>query len=327
MKMRNATLAAAAMMATSWGAQAQSEVTVYGVLDLSIGETKVPGGVRNRSVDSGRMTTSYVGVRGGEGLGGGLSAVFRLEHFMRADTGNVGRFDGDAFWSRTAIVGLSHTEWGTVTLGRNSTPLFLATVAFNPFGDSFGYSPVLRHYFNSGTTTGDSRWDHSIVYSSPSLAGMRFGAAATTDTNGAGGRNTGLNVGYSGGPFAASLVYQNVEKDSATPVQDTRTWQLSGSYQLSAAKLFAQLGKVDNKTTGNGFDLAGLGASVPVGAGSVLAYWDQIRPATGARRSTLTVAYDHFLSKRTDAYVVAMSDRLSGLSSGHGYSLGLRHRF
>jgi predicted porin len=327
MKIRSATLAAVAMMATSWCAQAQSQVSVYGVLDLSVGETKVPGGVRNRSIDSGRMTTSYVGVRGSEDLGGGLSAVFRLEHFMRADTGSVGRFDGDAFWSRNATVGLSHSEWGTVTLGRNSTPLYLATVAFNPFGDSFGYSPALRHYFSSGTATGDSRWDDSIVYSSPSFAGIRFGAAATTDTNGAGGRNTGFNVGYSGGPFAAALVYQDVEKDGATPVQDTRTWQLSGSYQLSAAKLFAQLGKVDNKTTGNDYDLAGLGASVPVGAGSALAYWGQIKPATGAKRRTLTLGYDHFLSKRTDAYAVAMSDKLSGLSSGHGYSLGLRHRF
>jgi predicted porin len=317
----------AALALAGAAAQAQSSVTVFGLMDLSIGSTKAPGGVANRDVDSGKMTTSHFGLRGSEDLGGGLSAVFRLEHFLRADTGEAGRFNGDAFWSRTASVGLSHKDYGTLTLGRNTTPLFIATINFNPFGDSFGYSPAVRHYFTSGTATGDSAWNDSIVYSSPSLGGLRVGAAVTTDTNGSGGRNTGFNVGYGTGPFAAAFVFQDVEKDGATPVQDTRTWQLSGSYQLSAAKLFAQLGKVDNKTTGNDYDLAGLGASVPVGAGSVLAYWGQIKPATGAKRTTLTVGYDHYLSKRTDVYAVAMSDKLSNLSGGHGYSLGIRHRF
>lgn len=322
-----ALLASAALLSTSVCAQTQPQVTVFGLLDLSVGETKAPGGISNRSVDSGKMTTSHFGLRGSEDLGGGLSAVFRLEHFLRANMGESGRFNGDAFWSRNATVGLSHREWGTVTLGRNTTPLFVATIVFNPFGDSFGYSPAVRHYFTSGTVTGDSGWNDSIVYSSPAFGGVRFGAAITTDTNGAGGRNTGFNVGYSGGPLSAALVYQDVDKDGATPVQDTRTWQLSGAYQLSVAKLFAQFGKVDNKTTGNSYDLAGFGASAPVGAGSVLAYWGQIKPATGAKRTTLTVGYDHFLSKRTDVYAVAMSDKLSGLSSGHGDSLGLRHRF
>lgn len=318
----------AALALAGGAAQAQSNVTVFGLLDLSIGQTKAPGGVRNRDVDSGKMTTSHFGLRGSEDLGGGLSAVFRLEHFLRADTGEAGRFTGDSFWSRTASVGLSHKDYGTVNLGRNTTPLFIATINFNPFGDSFGLSPAVRHYFTSGTATGDSAWNDSIVYSSPSIGGLRVGAAVTTDTTGSGGgRNTGFNLGYAAGPFAAAFVWQDVEKDGATPVQDTRTWQLSGSYQAGFAKLFAQFGKVDNETTGNDYKLAGLGASVPVGAGSVLAYWGQIKPATGAKRTTLTVGYDHFLSKRTDLYAVAMSDKISILSSGHGYSLGIRHRF
>ena len=321
-------LATASLFAfAALGAQAQSNVTVFGLMDLSVGSTKAPGGIANRDVDSGKMTTSYFGLRGSEDLGGGLSAVFRLEHFLRADTGEAGRFNGDSFWSRTASVGLSHKDYGTLTLGRNTTPLFVATINFNPFGDSFGLSPAVRHYFTSGTATGDSAWNDSIVYSSRVFGGLRVGAAVTTDTNGAGGRNTGFNLGYSAGPLAAALVFQDVEKDGATPVQDTRTWQLSGSYNAGIAKLFAQVGTVDNKTTGNDYDLTGLGASVPVGAGFVLAYWGQIKPATGAKRTTVTVGYDHYVSKRTDLYAVAMSDKLSGLSSGHGYSLGIRHRF
>jgi predicted porin len=322
------TLATLALAAALGGAQAQ-QVTVFGLIDLSLGASKAPGGVRSRGIDSGAMTTSYIGLRGSEDLGGGLSAQFRLEHFLRADTGAAGRFNSDAFWSRTASVGLASRDWGSLTLGRNTTPLFIATLLFNPFGDSFGFSPAIRHYYTSGTVSGDSAWNDSIVYASPAFGGLRFGAAfAANDEGGAGGRNWGFNVAYAGGPFAASLVYQDVEKNSASAVlPDTRTWQLSGSYQLAGAKLFAQLGKVDNQSSGNRFDLYGLGASVPVGAGAVLAYWGRIKPDTGARRNTLSLGYDHFLSKRTDVYVAAMSDKLSGASSGHAYAVGLRHRF
>ncbi|MBE0589996.1 MAG: porin, partial [Hydrogenophaga sp.] len=37
--------------------------------------------------------------------------------------------------------------------------------------------------------------------------------------------------------------------------------------------------------------------------------------------------YVHSLSKRTELYAVGMNDKIEGLSSGSGYSLGIRHRF
>lgn len=48
------------------------------------------------------MTTSFIGVKGNEDLGGGMSAVFAIESFMRNDTGSAGRFDADTFWARSA---------------------------------------------------------------------------------------------------------------------------------------------------------------------------------------------------------------------------------
>ncbi|EWS65322.1 Outer membrane protein (porin) [Hydrogenophaga sp. T4] len=79
-----------AVFLTALGAQAQSSVSVYGLLDLSMGSTKAPGGSSVKTVDSGKMTTSYFGFGGKEDLGGGLSAVFKLESFMRAHTGARG---------------------------------------------------------------------------------------------------------------------------------------------------------------------------------------------------------------------------------------------
>ena len=316
-------LALACLSVTALGAHAQSSVTLFGLVDMSIGSNKAPGGLRQTGVDSGKMTTSYVGMRGSEDLGGGLSAVFRLEGFLLADTGASGRFPGDTLFSRTASVGLSSKTLGTLTLGRNTTPLFLSTVSFNPFGDSYGYSPSTRHYFTSGTATGDSAWNNSALYISPEFGGFKFGvigAAAATKSTGTGssnGPNWGANVGYAGGPLSAALVYQSVKKDETRPVpasvqNDTRTWQLNGAYDFTVAKAFVQYGEVKNTTTDNRYRISELGARAP---------------KTGPDRNTVSLGYDYNLSKRTDIYAVAMRDKLDNLSAGSSYSVGVRHRF
>lgn len=305
-------------------AHAQSNVTLYGLLDLSIGRTQAPGGTSDNSVDSGKMTTSHLGFRGTEDLGNGMSAVFALEHFLRADTGSAGRFDADVFWARNANVGLS-TGFGTVLAGRITTSLFVNTLLFNPFGDSFGFSPSIRHYFTSGTVTGDSGWGDSLRYTSPRIAGASFTAHVAAG-EGNGGRNTGLSGQYFSGPLGLAAAWQKVEKGAT--VADTTTWQLSGSYDFKVAKVFLQHGQVDNDTTGNKHNITGIGASIPVGnPGKVLMQWGQIDPKAGAKRTTISVGYDHHLSKRTDLYGIYMSDKLTGLSTGNSFGVGIRHRF
>lgn len=319
-------LATAALLATlALGAQAQSSVNVYGLMDLSVGSTQAPSGASTTAVDSGKMTTSYYGFGGREDLGGGLAATFRIEGFLRATSGDAGRFTGDPQFSRTASVGLSSARLGSLTLGRNTTALFVSTLGFNAFGDSFGYSPSIRHYFTSGTTTGDSGWSDSLAYNSPVWGGVKAGAMVTSKTGNGG--NWSVNLGYGAGPLAVSLVHQQVKKDGAAAVADTDTTQLGASYDFGVAKAFLQLGQVDNDTTGNEHTISGVGARVPLGAGAVIAQYGQIAPQTGADRHTLSVGYLHNLSKRTELYAVAMHDKIDGLSSGGGYSLGLRHRF
>ena len=164
-----------------------------------MGSTKAPGGSSVKTVDSGKMTTSYFGFGGKEDLGGGLSAVFKLESFMRAHTGAQGRFDGDTAFARSANVGLSHKDYGTMTFGRNTTALFVSTLMYNAFGDSFGYSPSIRHYFTSGTTTGDTGWSDSFAYASPTFGGVRFGLAGANKNSGSAvsnGGNWSANLGY-----------------------------------------------------------------------------------------------------------------------------------
>lgn len=307
---------------TTIAAHAQSNVQIYGLLDLSVGRTQAPGGVATKGVDSGKMTTSHIGFRGREDLGGGLTAIFDLSHFVRVDTGAAGRNDADSFWSRSASVGLSGS-FGTLSLGRQSTSLFVQTLTFNALGASLGLAPAMRHYFVNGTVSGDTGWSDSARYVSPRFGGMTFtlhGAAA----EGNGGRNTGASMMYADGPLATGLAWQKVEKGAA--VIDTTTWQLAGSYDFKAAKLFAQYGQVDNDTAKTGVDITGLGVAVPVGAGKVLLQWGRISPEVGAKRTTMSLGYDHNLSKRTDVYIMLMTDKISDRSTGNNISMGVQHR-
>ena len=321
---RAATLAAGALFVLSTAAQAQSTVSLYGLVDLSVGSFQNPGGDSSKSVVSGNMTTSFFGLKGTEDLGGGLKANFAIESFMRNDTGAAGRFNGDPFWARSAFVGLSTDSLGALNIGRNTTSLFVNTLIFNAFGDSFGFSPAIRGYFTSGTTTGDTGWSDSVKYTSPRFGGLSFTAhVAAGEANG--GKNGGASALYFGGPVALGFAWQRATKGST--VDNTDTWQLSGSYDFKVAKLFGQYGNVENDTTGNEYDITGVGASVPVGAGSLLAQWGAVSPDVGSKRTTFSVGYDYFLSKRTDLYAVYMSDKISGLDTGTTYAVGIRHRF
>lgn len=320
-------LAAVAMCTVPLASSAQSTVNVYGLLDLSFGSSKNPGSASSvQSVDSGKMSTSHVGFSGTESLGGGLSAVFRLESFLRADTGESARFNGDAMWSRNAFVGLEHKDYGSIKVGRSTTSLFVSTLMFNAFGDSFGYSPSIRHYYTSGTTTGDSGWSDAVAYNSPRLGAFNLGLSTALKEN-SNGSNMSFNLGYNQGPLAASLVVQDVKKDAAVAIADTRTVQVGASYDFGKAKAYLQWGDVDNRTTGNSYRISGLGTRIPVGAGAVLVQWGQIDAKTGADRNTVSLGYSHAMSKRTDLYGVMMRDKVDGMSTGSAYSVGLRHRF
>ncbi len=81
--MKKLTLAALVIgaFAASAQAQAQSNVTVYGVVDLGIAKAS------GKTVEERENHASRLGFKGVEDLGGGLSAIFNLESEILADTG------------------------------------------------------------------------------------------------------------------------------------------------------------------------------------------------------------------------------------------------
>ncbi len=346
-----AALWALAAMTTATAVQAQTAgtptVQLYGVLDAAAGTFQDAGQPRVSKVESGRMSSNYLGLRGSESIMGNLKARFALEAYQRVDTGEVGRTSSDVFWGRNAYVGLQG-DFGTVTLGRNLTPFYLSTLIFNAFGDSPGFSPSVRQVFAPSTGLpflGDTSWSNSILYASNDHGGVSFNLLANLGEGAAGatGRNLGGNVVYLAGPWGATAAYQQVKNGAgaATPPGWRRqdALQLGAFYDLSVVKLFAQYtlekthATVDTQTK-----IYGIGASMPIGSrGKALLQYGQARPDTSLTaftNKTLTLGYDHTLSKNTDVYAVAMNDKLAGTVSnatpknnGNTLAIGVRLRF
>jgi predicted porin len=345
-------LAAAVAGAFAAPAFAQTSVSVSGLVDTYAGSIRMAGDPGSTaSVNSGGMTTSWMGFKGSEDLGGGLKANFALTTFFQADTGVQGRFFGDTLFSRDANVGLSGS-FGAVTLGRGLAPNFLPSILFNPFGDSFTFSPLIMHMdvplkFRTGNTSGlpatmtDTGWSNEIIYTTPNFGGLtanlhyQFGEQAGNT----GKNNVGGNLLYFNGPLSLTAFYENAQMTDPQPVPQNRskTWFVGGGYDLNVVKLFATYQKtsVDHDisgTTDQDFKTWSLGASAPVGAGKILAAWaqtkaDNVVPGTSVTRNTASLGYDYNLSKRTDLYAIYMNDRMTNQSNGNSFGVGIRHRF
>src|SRR6185295_11492601 len=82
------------------GAFAQSSVTVYGRLNVTVESIKVGDGDRQGDVHN---NSSRIGFKGTEDLGGGLKAGFQIEHGFDPTTGTANA----QFWGRQAEVNLS----------------------------------------------------------------------------------------------------------------------------------------------------------------------------------------------------------------------------
>lgn len=333
---------------------AQSSVTLYGQADAFVGRIRSSDGGRRDVVGSGGMQTSYWGIRGAEDLGGGLSAVFDLNAFYRVDTGKTGSYDGEAYFARNSYVGLNHIKYGSLTLGRNTTPYFVSTILFNPLIDSYVFGPAISHTYLPASNRsiydpgviGDTGWVNSVMYTTPSFSGLTFSliAAAREDSGSSGQNKVGGNFMYFNGAFAATGAYQRIKVRSdpsdvvTTPAQggvrEQRAAQVGVSYDFGVARIYFQGQAITSEMTGLLGDLkhrdALAGVSVPISAGNLLISYARGRVRNELsmfRRSTVGVAYDYNLSKRTDIYIAYYHDKLSEQGRGSAAGLGIRHKF
>ena len=104
--MKKSLLALAVLGAFANAASAQSSVTMYGRVDLSVGK---PIGTANKGMFNG--SGSRLGMRGVEDLGGGLKGIFNIETRFDADTGAAQNF-GLTTVNPAGTAGLANRFWG-----------------------------------------------------------------------------------------------------------------------------------------------------------------------------------------------------------------------
>jgi predicted porin len=349
---------ALACLSASGACMAQAgSVQLYGVLDLSATSRQLAGNPRTKEVANGALTTSFIGLRGNEDLGGGYGAVFGLESFLRADTGEAGRTSTDPFWARNAWVGLS-TPAGLLRLGRQSTPGFLLGGRTNPFGNATGIGPMMLHTYMpsatqpmiTGNGTADSAWSNAVGFASRDLGGVTVALVGAAGEGGTAERRGAAALNYQRGALVAGLSLEKMERmalpwgapapvlaTTARPLftaQQVQTLLAGVAYDFGPAKGYAQWYRAELESASAAtikLHTWQLGTSVRAGEGDVLASW--VRTAkeqpgvADQHRDTVTVAYDYRLSKRTDVYLALMRDKVTGLDRGNTSTLGLRHAF
>ncbi|KKW68398.1 hypothetical protein AAV94_04580 [Lampropedia cohaerens] len=351
-----APLATAAIASLAFSSAHAQSVRIHGTADVYVGSMKYAGNERQSRVGSGGMTTSYIGFSGSEDLGNGLKAGFAFGQFFRMDSGAQGRFNGDTTYARDANVSLSG-GFGSIKLGRSSAPNFVPSLSANPFGASFGFSPLIVHMntttLNSGafgyqrTTAADTGWSNQVVYSTPVIAGgltvnlhYQFSNLADAGNSEDEKKNIGISGRYVHGPLMVTGFYEEAELTNPNVAGRTsdwlnaKNWMLGGTWDFEVVKAYLSYGAgEDLRIAGDETETWQVGASIPMGpAGKFLASYaetefDPSNTVSDRTRKTLTVGYDYALSKRTDIYTIVMHDRFTGTDSGTSYALGIRHNF
>lgn len=319
--MKKSLIAFAALATIAGAASAQSSVTLYGRVDLSVNKAT---GTDQKGLTNG--SGSRFGVRGVEDLGGGLSAFFNLEHRFNADTG--AQTNAARFWAGRSIVGLQG-GFGKITLGREYTTAFLGSqLIADPWGWDTVVSGTPAGGLNNAITGGGIarvRNDSSLTYNF-SAAGFSFGAQVAEATDAIDNFNkkpVNFSLGYAAGPLMLALGYERTGQEAA----DTAKWlTVNGSFDLGAVKLGALYGK-GNAADGDDRKSYLLTAVAPLGQGEFRASYGRLKSdAVGDMAKGFAVGYHYALSKRTTLYTDYLRNTALGTNK-NGYDFGIKHNF
>ncbi|KWA74740.1 porin [Burkholderia ubonensis] len=203
-----------AAVLVSGSADAQSSVTLYGVIDTGITyvnnqQQAVPGGVAGKSawsMTSGNVAPTTLGFKGTESLGQGYNAIFDLRSYFLSNNGAL--FEQSALFDATAMAGIQSDRWGTLTLGRQFDSY---TDALAPFAVSNTWAgPAGAHFGDIDNLNAAFNVNNAVKYLSPSVAGLSMGGTFSFGNQPgafATNRTWALGLNYSNGPFSAGAGY------------------------------------------------------------------------------------------------------------------------
>ncbi|MDH5544622.1 MAG: porin [Gammaproteobacteria bacterium] len=275
--------------------------------------------------------SSRLGFKGAADLGGGMKAVWKVESDVAQ-----GEADGKTGLGTTGIgnratyVGLS-TGAGTVTMGRDETPVKLISRKTDLFGDQIGDS---RNVMQGKVT--DRREGESVQYVSPAVAGAQLAIMTTLSDakyNSTTGKQDAANFGgfisasvtyKMGKELYAALGYQMADGNSlGKPAAETEgVTRLGLKYSMGAIGVNALFQMTSNEggTKDLGRMAYGVGAAYKMGKMSIKAQYYGATASVDTKKdeaSILAIGVDQKLGDKTTAYVAyAMSMNGADASAG-----------
>jgi predicted porin len=340
--MKKSLLALAVLGAFAGAASAQSSVTLSGIVDAGV---KYNNG--DYTVGASQSGYSAFTLSGREDLGGGMAAIFLLNHRFNIANGQLNTATGNAalpqaMW-RNAWVGLSG-GFGDFRIGRILMPLQDMNGGFDAFDTGYVAST------HTGGLTATIRANNALYYRSPNLGGLTFHAAYAaaegqyiTETQGsfAGSasysiptallnkeRPMGFNVRYAAGPLNVGVAYD-------VNTADYDTTGIYGSFNFGFMTLMGQYetGTVNNVagTAKEDGDLFSISAKIPMGAITwKVGYVNVSSDKVNGDANKFGFGAEYSLSKRTSLYSnigKASGDRVSGVQEDTKFDIGMTHRF
>jgi predicted porin len=355
--MKKLLIATAALAMVAGTAQAQSSVTVYGAVGASTNSYKTDGkDVANQFQNGARdhLSTTNLGFKGTEDLGGGNTAFFTLEGdlSMSGVLGANATYAADAagtttnVFNRQAHVGLT-TKFGTVSFGRQNDSV----------KDTEGLAQVynLSDNLHNNTAVGN-RIANSYKYATPTIAGLS--ATYTYSNNPANADNTAADGTVTHNSFAIKykvpfnggidLAYAQGEESTTAgnTANDIKTTRISAQTKVMGATVGYAYTENKQTNSANKNDANLISVSVPfMGAYEFKAHYiTSDAEGTAAVNSSATGTDSGFakfkgdgyglmavynVSKRTAAYVgYADFDADGGSTNDQKVTtLGLVHKF
>ncbi|HZZ14275.1 MAG TPA: porin [Paraburkholderia sp.] len=329
-----AVVVGAASLSAMTTAHAQSSVTLFGIMDAGVEYLTNAGASKDGSAHSlvrevsGGRTSSRIGFKGNEDLGDGLSAIFWLEGGINIANGTS--LQSGRLFGRQAWVGLQSRTFGSVTMGRQRTPLYDYASPLDPL-DYYAYDLSVEDSQFAG------RADNSVKYIG-AFGGFSFEALYsfgydTTIANGGQvpgefrvGKEVSVGGGYARGPLNVVFAY-DVRNGTSVGTQSNKDQHMFGaaSYKIGKYKAFvgyrwlnssqplttSTQARVDEYWAGLQYQL-----STPLLI-SGAAYWSDIKSA-GQHPLYLAANANYSLSVRTHLYA-----EVGYVKNSHGSNLGL----
>jgi GBP family porin len=327
-----------ALGAVAEPAEAQSSMTLYGVISVGLSYTNNYGGKNIYQLESGVQQTPHWGLKGVEDLGGGYKTFFTLENGFSITTGALS--NGGKEFGRKAFVGIETPNFGSVSAGRQVDVMSDALFQFEAAAQFAAYGVPIGDNDNVFETT---RISNALRYTSPIYGGFKATVqyGFSNDTSFSLNNSMSASLTYQNGPVSAGLAYSEFRQpnSAANPngaVTDTfnvpvittfannvDTQQMFGgaaSYKLGNAQLTMMvthtlfrylLGAPDLALTNYEPTFTYLVTpGLLLGAGYI--FTDGRTGGRDPKWHQVDLGVDYFLSKRTDIFLVGVYQKAAG---------------